>query len=227
MYSAARTVALPPQQLRLPRRVPLSRLRGATPTKAAICWRVRAPVSGSSAKRVRERTGPTPGTLCSRLSVSRQDMALVQGPPQVLIQRPQLLLQPLDVGLETRAQARERALEPVALGSEHDDELPPPCQQGAQGLGFWASRVSVLASLPVARAKSRTWRGLTTTTGRLVAAKAATKLNSRPPVASAPLGPGSIPGGGQPPLPSPPHRERCARRLRCGSRRRPRTGRPC
>ena len=43
---------------------------------------------------------------------------------------------------------------------------------------------SVLASWPVARAKSRTWRGLATTTGRPAAATAATAARSYPPVAS-------------------------------------------
>ena len=47
-----------------------------------------------------------------------------------------------------------------------------------------ASRASVLANFPVALAKSRTWRGLTTTTGSASAARAATSASSRPPVAS-------------------------------------------
>ena len=47
-----------------------------------------------------------------------------------------------------------------------------------------APRVSVLASVPVALAKSLTWRGLTTTTGSAAAARAATKGSSKPPVAS-------------------------------------------
>ena len=47
-----------------------------------------------------------------------------------------------------------------------------------------ASRASVLANFPVALAKSRTWRGLTTTTGSASAARAATSGSSRPPVAS-------------------------------------------
>jgi hypothetical protein len=33
------------QMVRVPRRVPLARLRGATPTKAAICCRLRVPSS--------------------------------------------------------------------------------------------------------------------------------------------------------------------------------------
>ena len=41
-----------------------------------------------------------------------------------------------------------------------------------------------MASCPVARAKFRTWRGLTTTTGRSAVARAATTGSSSPPVAS-------------------------------------------
>ena len=44
-----------------------------------------------------------------------------------------------------------------------------------------ASRASVLASFPVALAKSRTCRGLTTATGRDAAARAATRESSMPP----------------------------------------------
>jgi hypothetical protein len=47
-----------------------------------------------------------------------------------------------------------------------------------------ASIRSVLASCPVAFAKSRTCRGLTTTTGNASAARAATQRSSYPPVAS-------------------------------------------
>ena len=49
-----------PQTARLPRRVPLSRLNGATPISAAISWRFKTPNSGTSATSVRERMGPTP-----------------------------------------------------------------------------------------------------------------------------------------------------------------------
>ena len=47
-----------------------------------------------------------------------------------------------------------------------------------------ASMRSVFASWPVARAKSRTWRGFITTTGNPTAANAATTARSYPPVAS-------------------------------------------
>ena len=61
----------PPQIVRRPRRVPLSPLRGATPTKAAICCRVSVPNSGSSSNNVRAQTGPMPLALCNTSSFSR------------------------------------------------------------------------------------------------------------------------------------------------------------
>lgn len=72
MYSVARTEALPPQTARLPLKAPESRFRGATPTRAASRLRESVPNSGSSAKSVLERTGPTPGTLLNSASFSRK-----------------------------------------------------------------------------------------------------------------------------------------------------------
>jgi hypothetical protein len=46
MQRAARMQERPPQTVRFPRRVPLSRLKGATPIRAAICLRSRVPNSG-------------------------------------------------------------------------------------------------------------------------------------------------------------------------------------
>jgi hypothetical protein len=46
MYSTRLTCARPPQMQRLPRKVPLSRLKGARPARAATCLRVRVPNSG-------------------------------------------------------------------------------------------------------------------------------------------------------------------------------------
>src|SRR4051812_44684409 len=46
MYRHARNAALPPQITRLPRILPLSRLNGATPTRAAACRRVSADEPG-------------------------------------------------------------------------------------------------------------------------------------------------------------------------------------
>jgi hypothetical protein len=41
-----------------PRRVPLSRLRGATPTRAAMRWRLKVPNSGRSSSKVQVHTEP-------------------------------------------------------------------------------------------------------------------------------------------------------------------------
>src|SRR4051794_1398493 len=49
MYRQARNAARPAQIVRFPRSLPLSRLNGATPTRAAACRRVREPSSGSCA----------------------------------------------------------------------------------------------------------------------------------------------------------------------------------
>ena len=70
MYRAARTCLRPPHTVRFPLRAPLSRLKGATPTSAAISPRFNAPSSGRSDKRVMDRTGPTPGVLRSNWSLS-------------------------------------------------------------------------------------------------------------------------------------------------------------
>ena len=72
MKRAFRTVVRPPMIMRRPRIAPLSRLMGATPTKAAMRRRSSKPSSGSSAISVRAVIGPMPGTEASRSSVSRQ-----------------------------------------------------------------------------------------------------------------------------------------------------------
>lgn len=72
MYNTARTVARPPCTKRRPRRVPESRLSGATPTSFAISRRESRPSSGRSPRSVRASTGPTPGTLRRRSSASCQ-----------------------------------------------------------------------------------------------------------------------------------------------------------
>src|SRR4051794_14510728 len=49
--------------LRCPLSLPLSKSYGARPTRAAICWRLMRPSSGSRAMRVKASTGPTPGGI--------------------------------------------------------------------------------------------------------------------------------------------------------------------
>src|SRR5689334_9980105 len=72
MYRQARRAARPPPIARLPRILPLSWLKGATPTRAAAWRRLSEPSSGSSASSVRALTGPTPGTERSSPSLARQ-----------------------------------------------------------------------------------------------------------------------------------------------------------
>lgn len=55
-YAVAHTV-------RWPRRLPLSRLKAATPSRAATSPQFKVPNSGSRAIRVAVTMGPTPGTL--------------------------------------------------------------------------------------------------------------------------------------------------------------------
>jgi hypothetical protein len=51
MYRTRLTSARPPQMQRLPRRLPLSRLKGAKPAKAAICLRLSSPARASGRAR--------------------------------------------------------------------------------------------------------------------------------------------------------------------------------
>ena len=72
IYNVALTCDLPPQMVLLPLCFPLSRLKGATPTSAAISFRFSVPSSGRAAIRVQEMTGPMPGVLVRIVSFSFQ-----------------------------------------------------------------------------------------------------------------------------------------------------------
>jgi hypothetical protein len=65
-------VARPWAIVRLPRRVPLSQCKRATPTRAARHWRLSVPNSGRPNTRGRAQTAPIPDTLCSNSSRLRQ-----------------------------------------------------------------------------------------------------------------------------------------------------------
>ena len=121
------------------------------------------------------------------------------------------LLEPGDVRLDAGAQGGSGGAQALALGDQHREQLPAPGEQLTQvpglgvgqrtqrhwdglgevgqdggvervGLGQPAAGAGEVAHL--ARAKSRTWRGLTSATGNPAAASAATSGCSRPPVAS-------------------------------------------
>ena len=65
IYRMALTSARPPQIMRLPLDRLLSRLNGATPTRAAIFFRSRLPSSGKRPSSVAAATGPMPGAVRS------------------------------------------------------------------------------------------------------------------------------------------------------------------
>src|SRR3984957_12346272 len=99
IYRTRRTWARPPQIQRLPCKLPLSRLKSASPASAAICLRLSAPSSGKCASRVVESTLPTPGTERSNSSRSRQigvsrtkSGEFVVEPGEPLFQSPDVLI---------------------------------------------------------------------------------------------------------------------------------------
>ena len=145
---------------------------------------------------------------------------LVCGPPpragadrcrQVRIGARQAALQPGDVRLDVCANPVRRTLPAATLGREPlhprrrrvSRALQACAWASGSGRGVgrtasatwarpWASRGSVLANRPVALAKSRAWRGFTTTTGRAASARAPATGTSSPPVASSTISAGWI-----------------------------------
>src|SRR3954470_4826150 len=131
------------------------------------------------------------------------DRAFANRCGQVIVDLLEPLPKPLHVLADTTAEIRRRRALPVLLRDEHLDELPPPRDESGESLSLLvgsirgsgctasakcastaASSASVLASLPVALAKSRTCLGLTTATGTCASASAAVTAISSPPVAS-------------------------------------------
>ena len=127
--------------------------------------------------------------------------------PQRLVQLPiqlgELLAEPDDVGIEGRTQAgarrgrrfcsavrissncRRRARRAASsCATASGSGRGGGCTRAAKRARTRASRASLLARWPVARAKSRTWRGLTTATASPAATSAAVTAVSYPPVAS-------------------------------------------
>ena len=160
-------------------------VQGRHPGEGRDLPAVSMPNSGKSPSRVRATTGPMPGMERNNSSFSRQMGLCAQRLVQLAIEGGDLLAEPDHVGIQGRTQPRRQTRAAVALGGAHLQQLPPAGQhrgqilrhhvgQGATGgCTRWAnnarsraSRASLLASCPVARAKSRTWRGLTTATAQ-------------------------------------------------------------
>src|SRR6266567_3331051 len=203
MKSTARTDARPPQIVRRPRSVPLSRASGATPTSAAISFRLKRPSSGNSARSVRLVIGPIPGTLCNRSSWARhkglartawsrsrstppswrssQRMWSVRLRRMARRARPSRFCSAISISMSwrrrvTKASKLWRASSGSGRGSGRT--------RSANRASTAASMASVFANWPVARAKSRTCRGFATTTATPALASAAATVCSYPPVAS-------------------------------------------
>ena len=95
MYRTARTRARPPQTVRLPRRVPLSRLKGATPTRAAV---QRAQLRQVGQEGERELLSNA-GDGAQEVVLLPPHWTLAQSLPQPLVQVVQLPLKPCNVSL--------------------------------------------------------------------------------------------------------------------------------
>src|SRR5216684_3830362 len=203
IYRTRRTCARPPQIQRLPRIFPLSRLNGARPASAAICLRLSIPSSGNCASRVLESTLPTPGTERSNSSrsrhkgVSRINSASSASRPEsrssnqrmcssmlrckTLGARARRFFSAVSISINWRRRvtSASSAWACASANGRASGRTASPKRASTS-----ASSRSVLASLPVARAKSRTCRGLTIATGIPAAARALATGVSRPPVAS-------------------------------------------
>ena len=203
IYKTERMLARPPQIFRFPRNKPLSRFKGATPTRAAICFRFKVPNSGRLDKSVIESTGPTPGVL-RRISFFSRHTGLFL---RRLLRSLSAFMrhfsnQAIWFWMSLRVQEvaepsrffsaviistiwRRRVISASNFWVSWSLRGRISGRTASPNLAItWASIASVLASLPVALAKSLTWRGLITTTGKPFAANIPTDAVSNPPVAS-------------------------------------------
>ena len=143
MNRTRRTEPRPPRIMRRPRSVPLSRLNGARPTRAAMRRRSNRPSSGSSAISVKAVIGPTPGTEVSRFSVSRQAGVARMVVVEIRLEVLEGALQPREVGVDPPLEAAIPGHAPaIRLSAEHLDELAAAGDEFAETVdlvgGQWA-----------------------------------------------------------------------------------------
>ena len=203
MYRALRTLARPPRIERLPRFLPLSQLKGATPTSDEIFLRSSCPRSGNSANKVVAVTGPTPGTERRRLSFSRHTTLFLSWSSSSLSNSfcsassqamCFLSLGWMDLWVVWRRFFSAASISTIWRRLTRAACSSMVCSSGiTRGSGRvaspkWAnteaSILSVLARRPSHLAKSRTWRGLKTATGSLTTGIDTATAVSYPPVAS-------------------------------------------
>ena len=136
MYRAARTRARPPQTVRLPRSVPLSRLKGATPTRAAISRRSNVPSSGRWARTGEGETFPDSGNTAQQVILLSPYGTLTESLTQALVQIVQLLLEPCNVSLDAGTDGDGGDAKTVLLRDQHGHHLVPAGSQGVERLGL-------------------------------------------------------------------------------------------
>jgi hypothetical protein len=124
MDHTVRTGAWPPHSVRRPRRGPLSPLSGATPTNAALCWRLRGPNAGRASHKVR-------GTLQEIVVVSPH-WAGPEPSLEGVVQRGDARLEPGERGRNGRDAARTCPREAMLRRRAHDDALLAAPHKGAQ-----------------------------------------------------------------------------------------------
>lgn len=152
IYSTARICARPPQTVRFPRNVPLSRFSGAPPTNAAICLPVNVPSSGRVASNVVVTTGPTPGVLRKSASFSRHtDSPESHGPSR----GPCVPLEPGNVRAQALAHRLAGSPQTALLRRQHLDELPATHQDRRECLGLLIRQGPRLRSHDLGKVRQR------------------------------------------------------------------------
>src|SRR4051794_38108264 len=135
MYRQARRAALPPQIARLPRILPLSRLNGATPTRAAAWRRVSEPSKGLLGQQGARAHRPDARHRARQLLLGPPGRALPDRPVEVALDPGQRLLEPAQVGVDPLVQGGIGRVAPVALGDQHLEQLTAARHQGAEVAG--------------------------------------------------------------------------------------------
>ena len=203
MYRIERICSLPPQIRRLPLNLPLSQLKGATPTRAEIFLPLIVPNSGKPDKKDRDTTDPTPGVLWRSFSFCFQTslrwirrLISRSTPSSCLFNHSIWSWIPWATSFEAlrrrffsavimMTNCRRRAISPSsALWASSGRDLTSGRILSANLARTWASIRSVLARIPWALAKSRTWRGLITAAGNFASCSFTAKALSNPPLAS-------------------------------------------
>jgi len=211
MYSTDLTFARPPHTALVPLNLPLSLLKGATPTKAEIFRFSSLPNSGRLVKRASDNMGPTPGTLftissclrhmgdCLIRFSSSSSLSFMRFSSHLICFSMSFLIFVRMVGsrffsavnMSTSCLRRVRTSVSSLVCSSFNGRISGLIDSPKRAM-MSASMRSVFASVPIAFAKFLIWRGLIITTGNPAVAKAEATGISSPPVASNTMRSGEI-----------------------------------